>query len=351
MSNTSASSALVPKRWPIILATIDVEASHGARPFEQMILGQTDQNQEWGVFKIAEILEQYGATGTFYVDVYEDVFWGEDKMKALCQQLDARGHDVQLHTHPSWRRDPRDSDDLNDFKQARTRFPPEKDFMAKLSFEEQRDFLLEGKKLLESWLGKPVQSHRSGGYSINGDTVRALTTNGITIDSSMNRSHSNSKLTWSDNKVVCKEGLFEFPVSYYNLFAFPGAPKILQRLMKTDLDSTPLHVLQKLTLDFEKRELRTFHLFMHSFTLLDIAPDFSSFGIHQKRVERLHGYLKFAKDHDFSVCSVSDATRIENWEAELLNGDDYIPQVAAPGFWFNLVKLRLRRAVFMKSRK
>ena len=213
-------------RLPFIFASVDVEAAHGKSPFEQMILGRCDNGQNWGTFQIAQALEDIGSTGTFFVDIYEDVLWGTHRMKTLCQDLTARGHDVQLHTHPSWRIDPRDSSDLNDFKASRSRFPPEKDFMTKLTLDEQIAFIKEGKMMLENWLDRPVLAHRSGGYSINDDTIAALRANNIMIDSSMNGSHTNSKINWSKNRIVERDGMLELPVTYYRLLISKHVPRV-----------------------------------------------------------------------------------------------------------------------------
>ena len=73
-----------PFRLPFVFASVDVEAAHGSEPFQQMILGRTDGGEYWGVFQIAEILEEFGYTATFFVDVHEDVLWGSSAMKKLC---------------------------------------------------------------------------------------------------------------------------------------------------------------------------------------------------------------------------------------------------------------------------
>jgi len=63
----------------VVIPTVDVEAAHGSDPFNQMILGTCLDGSKWGVFKIAEAFYTRGISGTFFVDVYEDVLWGEKK--------------------------------------------------------------------------------------------------------------------------------------------------------------------------------------------------------------------------------------------------------------------------------
>lgn len=338
-------------RLPFIFASIDVEAAHGRNPFDQMILGRTDDGQHWGVFQIAEILEKFGGTGTFFVDVYEDVLWGKTRMKKLCQDLVARGHDVQLHTHPSWRHDPRDSDALNDLKAKQCRFPPEKDLMAKLTLDEQTAMIAEGKALLEEWTDCEVIAHRSGGYSVNEDTITALERNDIYIDSSMNGSHANSKVNWSKNLPVGKGEMVELPVTYYRLLASHAVPRLFQRLMKTDIDSTPLWMLKDLTNQFEARGIGILHLFMHSFTLLDTAPDFSSIRQHKIRCRRLNDYLAFLAKNGWTVGGVKELTSQEGWRKKVLQGQDGVPDYRDLDFLTNLVKLRLKREIKLRTKR
>lgn len=334
-------------RLPFVLASVDVEAAHGTDPFEQMIMGLTEDGSRWGVFQIAEILEAYQATGTFFVDVYQDVFWGEARMKKLCQDLVRRGHDVQLHTHPGWRYDPRDSKNLNDFKKDKSRFPPEKDFMAKLTLDEQIALIRQGKNMLESWIDKPVIAHRSGGYSINADTITALRQNGIYIDSSMNRSHTNSRETWSDNIGIRRGEMLELPVSYYRLVTSHTLGFLPQRLLKTDIDSTPLWLLEDITRQFEAKGIGLLQLFMHSFSLLDMAPDFSRVTKHHIRVQRLHDYLKVLRNGGWTVGGIETLQSIEGWEAMVCGGEDSVPDYRDLSFVANLVKLRLKREAKM----
>ena len=87
-----------------IVPTIDTEGFHGPQPFEQFILGEVSgSREEWGVFRIFDICRRNGVSATFFVDVYESIFWGEDKFRNLARGLLDAGADVQLHTHPEFR--------------------------------------------------------------------------------------------------------------------------------------------------------------------------------------------------------------------------------------------------------
>ena len=164
-----------------ILPTIDVEGVHGSSPFEQMVLGEIGTEETWGVYRLANIFKRWRISATFFVDCFEHVFWGETPIEEVCVNLVELGQDVQLHTHPSWRDDSRDSLELRSLKQRKGFLPQTKDFMAKLSKDEQVQVLQHGVDLLKRWTGKKPIAHRSGGYSINQNTIEALALVGIPI--------------------------------------------------------------------------------------------------------------------------------------------------------------------------
>src|SRR5690606_21478676 len=118
---------------------------------------------------------------------------------------------------------------------------PSKDLMGKLSYEEQLSVLLHGSDLLEAWTGRRPVAHRSGGYSIDQNTVRALVSAGIPLDSSMNCEHSNSKLVWARNRIVEADGIVELPVTVADFVIdvrLGGySSRVRSRRVKTDLNA------------------------------------------------------------------------------------------------------------------
>ncbi len=256
-----------------VVPTIDVEGMHGNKPFDQFVLGKVGTEQMWGVYRIAEIFQRYGFSATFFVDCYEHTFWGETCIEEVCQNLANMNQDVQLHTHPAWRDDVYDYQWLRDLKKKKSYFPQSLDFMSKLSFSQQVECLEHGITLLKKWLGKAPVAHRSGGYSINQETIEALVKTGIELDSSMNAAHQNSQVVWSQNKVVCKEGLIELPVTIFDYkfeLSLLGRKKtFFSKAMKTDLDTCTVSEFEAYIDQAEILGLKVMNLFMHSYSLLD----------------------------------------------------------------------------------
>jgi len=329
----------------VVIPTVDVEAAHGSDPFNQMILGTCLDGSKWGVFKIAEAFYTRGISGTFFVDVYEDVLWGEKKMKSLCQSLIEMKQDVQLHTHPSWRVDPRDDEWLNNFKGKNSRLPQHKDLMAKLTFDEQYDLVIEGISLLEKWIGKKPIAHRSGGYSINQDTILALTNANIKIDSSMNVAHKNSEVNWTINKVKERDNLFEFPVTVYDLTLQLLGKKIWTKKMKTDIDSAPLEHLIEYVAAARSNQVTTMNLFMHSYSLLEYDTKFREFKASEQTYNKLNNFLDFLQDNNVPVLSISEIYSDKHLLKKLLKGKDYSPPVQDNKLIYQLAKAKLFRTL------
>ena len=280
-----------------IVPTIDVEGVHGTSPFEQMILGQVDDG-EHGVFEIDAILRAHQVKGTFFVDVFEKSFWGEDAFRDLCRTLSLNGQDVQLHTHPGWRDDPCDFPWLRVLKSDRSYLSSRKDMMAKLSLEEQVDVLREGATMLESWTGSRPTIHRSGGYSINDDTFKALALAGFRMDSSVHFRHANSKSKPTDGQAIMKSGIFELPVtvmSYRSSIPFLSGR---QKYLKTDLDTSWLSELIHYVEVGLKRNVRFMNLFMHSYSLINFDPTYRDLRYAPEKAELLNRFLHYCREHE-----------------------------------------------------
>jgi hypothetical protein len=277
-----------------VLPTIDTEGVHGRRPFEQFARGEIDCAEDWGALKLARIFNEYGVTGTFFVDVYEHSLFTEAPVAELCVDLCELGQDVQLHTHPSWRDDPRDSPELRQLKRTSFYMPQHLDFMAKLAVEQQTEVLEAGSALLHKWIGQRPIVHRSGGYSIDANTIVALANTGIPVDSSMNSSHSNSRITWSRNKIVERGGVIELPVTVARVAAgVPGLP-LYGRALKTDVNVLSARHMQMFCEDARTNGLRFMNYFMHSYSLLDYSGDFESIRPHFAVEKELRKFLEWA---------------------------------------------------------
>ena len=331
-----------------IYPTIDTEGVHGSRPFEQFILGEVGEKEDWGALRLARIFKEFDVSATFFVDCYEYTYWGEDKMSKLCQGLEKLSQDVQLHTHPSWRDDPRDFDWIRKMKREQSYMPQRYDFMSKLSLDQQIDVIAQGKELLNKWIGKYPIAHRSGGYSINDDTITALRKNNIPIDSSMNISHANSKITWSRNAVINRDGnILEIPVTVfsrsYEIFGIP----IFQKLMKTDIDECSVHDLLEYVDCAEREGVKFLNLFFHSYSLLNFNRDFTRISADPLEVKKLRKLLTELRKRDYvRFVDSKDILTMYKENQDCFSGTDIIPVIPNNSEVVRLGKAKIKRRLF-----
>ncbi len=330
----------------IVLPTIDVEGVHGDKPFEQMVIGDLNDAQNWGVFRQAEIFNRFGISATFFVDVYEYTMWGEKPWREVCQQLVDRGQDVQLHSHPGWRIDPRDAPWLQRHRHRYSYLGSEFDFMAKLPFEQQKKVLEHGVELLEKWIGKRPIAHRSGGYSINQDTIAALAAVGIPIDSSMNCSHPNSILTWSKNAIIKRSGIVELPVTVGEYVASAGFGTIkfpfYRRLMKTGLDIFSCDEFLFYCQEALNHGVKLLNLFMHSYSLIDLTRGWGRLKPDTHDAYKLEKILELlSKRQDVQFMSCTSFYKEYQKDPSIFQGSDLVPEI--PLKWKKMLKYGTRR--------
>lgn len=313
-----------------IIPTIDTEGVHGQRPFHQMVLGEVEGADEgWGVYRLADIFARHQVPATFFVDVYELSLWGEAPLRDVCVRLGQRGFDVQLHTHPGWRDDPHDFDWLRAHKREQSFLSQDKDFMVKLSMAEQADLLGRGMDLIESWTGKRPVAHRSGGYSINEDTLTALRQVGLPLDSSMHWRHPHSAVTWSRNAVVERDGLIEIPVTLIDyVFSLPGAGTLYRKSMKTDVDTCSLNELLAYVDQARRSGIKVMNLFMHSYSLLEFDADYRSFRPQPGDEAKLDAFFAAVADmDDVRVMDCAGVLECYRIAPEEFHGPDVVPEI------------------------
>ena len=146
------------------LITVDTECS--SHPGALGVTGQIGR-EEVGVRKLAEVFRAHGLRATFFVDVYEAQEPRARLLREACRDLQAAGHDLELHTHPT-------------SGGARTNGQ-----MARHGFDEQVAILRQGQALFREWFGQEPVAHRAGDWAANADTLRALRAVGIPVDSSL----------------------------------------------------------------------------------------------------------------------------------------------------------------------
>lgn len=312
-----------------IVPTVDTEGFHGSAAFERFILGQIDGSDEaWGVFRIQDICRRNGASATFFTDVTESIYWGEDKFRDLTRRLIDAGGDIQLHTHPEFR-GPKDGASRQPAAErilgpsaGRIRGP-----MTGLTFDQQRAFLEVGMDMIRRWTGTSPIAHRAGGYAINADTVRALAAVGIPLDSSMNTGHANSKVTWSANAVVERDGLIELPVTNQDYTLKIAGAEFYRRAFKTDINACSVAELVAYVDDAVAGGATLMNLFMHSYSLLRFDRRYRRFSPDRGAARRLDTFLALMrKRNGVRVMTCAQVLDRYRKSPEEFAGPDLVPE-------------------------
>ena len=104
-----------------------------------------------GIEMQAKIFKSYGVQATFFLDVYEYSFYGEDRTEKVVEALLKYDQDIQLHTHPGWFEDSRDFEHVTKMRREQSCFDYKRPWMWCYTFDEQVEILEHGIDCLNRW--------------------------------------------------------------------------------------------------------------------------------------------------------------------------------------------------------
>lgn len=199
-----------------VFITVDTEHSIGGAFLEPTLkpVGNDKRiygrfaGREYGIPLIMDIADRYDIPLTFFVEVLNKYYFGEQETREVCRYILDRGHDVQLHLHPNF---------LN-FKEQDPRARRYGDNMSSYSLDQQAALIAEGRELLTRYCGHAPVAFRAGNYGADRNTLKALAANGFRFDSSFNAAYpAQSRRISSEilNDAAMIEGLWELPVTNF----------------------------------------------------------------------------------------------------------------------------------------
>lgn len=201
--------------------TVDTETSMGGAwrdssveplPLDRTVFGKHDSGQ-YGIPLIMDILDVHGFKATFFTEVFCAHVLGRGPVAEVLQYIRERGHDTQLHLHPTYRY-------YSDFRRGLPRC--ETDLMCQLPPEEQGRLIREGVTLFRELSGHAPRAYRAGCYGASEITLGALRENGVVIDCSYNLAYQGVTCGFAMqalNAPAVIDGVYEFPVT---VFRVPG---------------------------------------------------------------------------------------------------------------------------------
>ncbi|MCS6860423.1 MAG: polysaccharide deacetylase family protein [Abditibacteriales bacterium] len=290
-----------------IIITIDTEVTNRQgciTPIEKTIYGEIG-GQSYGITRIMDLCEAFNVKATFFVDVFASHYFGEDAIRQVCQEIQRRGHDVQLHTHPHW---------LDN-----------KPNLCDYDLQRQMELIAHGKALLTRWLGKPPVAHRAGAFAANADTLTALKRNGILLDCSQFVAYPRcklGKLSLPVNAVSEVDGVVELPVTSFVELQIGRRRK--WRLL--DVDADTVAEIKHVLCQAQRRGLPVVTLLLHSFSFVNWNKEGTRFWADHSDLAKFEAVLRFvrAQPH-MEVITVAEFARLYRAEPERFHSEDVVP--------------------------
>ena len=287
-----------------VLITIDTEFSLGGYfknpankpvPADKIIFCKLN-GKEYGINLIMDILDCYGLTGVFFLEVESRFYFGEKEILRIFEVITNRGHEVQLHIHPTYR------SFIHNQKQP--------DDMRCYSFNQQESFIAEALDFLDKNKMPKISAYRSGGFYSNTDTLKAVQNNNLSFCSNYNLSFPNCdyiKEYPSKNDAFLINRLLELPVTCFK------EPPLRKEWNSFQLSAaSTLEIINALNF-YHKKNVRFITYITHSFEFIK-AFDYQynvikplSFLI--KRFESICHFLA-DNSHKFEVTTFSSLTNI-----------------------------------------
>ena len=242
-----------------IIITVDVEDFFVPRPRTDMLFARLG-GKYYGITRLMDIMDRHNSKGTFFVDVYNRETLSEGLIREACQEIDRRRHEVALHTHPEVPRTGRYDD---------------KAALSSRGLDEQVKIIRKGKDLIEKWVSRSPLAHRAGAYAANYETLRALKTNSIPVDSSMFYKQWMCGLNHpllTINQPTVWENVLELPISVtlnkYGLKILGVQVGLIGLYKKVDLYWCSLRELKKQIRDLKEHHINPIIIFLHSYSLV-----------------------------------------------------------------------------------
>jgi hypothetical protein len=205
-----------------VYLTVDVEcaeeriigaALQPARGYDLRVWGRlANQQRQLGLPLIADELAEAGLEATFFVEPFGSAYFGEAGLVEVCGFLRERGHDVQLHAHPTQRC-------IDWHSRNEPRLP---DDMAAYPTGMQVALLREGMAILQR-CGVPrttLLGFRAGNFGANNDTWRAMAAVGLRLSCNFNLDYLDKtcRILWATPANALFDthlGVHELPVTNF----------------------------------------------------------------------------------------------------------------------------------------
>lgn len=145
--------------------------------FRRYVYGPTARGN-FGLPYTLDVLGKHGLRGVFFVEPLFSTRFGAAPLQEIVGLIVEHAQEVQLHLHTEWV-DESHTPLLPDVQHKRQ-------YLRDFSLSEQQTLIGTGRTLLQDAGSATINGFRAGNFGFNRDTLRALSTLGIAVDSSYN---------------------------------------------------------------------------------------------------------------------------------------------------------------------
>ncbi|OEU62170.1 MAG: hypothetical protein BBJ57_05410 [Desulfobacterales bacterium PC51MH44] len=270
-----------------VFITVDTEHSIGGafqnpnhKPVgnEKRVFGKIGDTA-YGIPLIMDIADLCKLPITFFVEVLNKYYFGENESREVCRYISDQGHDVQLHLHPNYLNFTLPHPQQMDFSDLIGNYSPSK----------QIQLLKESKALLMQNTMSGTVAFRAGCFGANMATLESLSETGFLIDSSYNTAYLGTPCLLPCKKIndlFWLNGLWEFPVT--NFVEFTGLRA--KRYMPLDINGVSFEEMRWVLRHAKAHGPKNVTIILHSFSFI------KAYDVQYKKVRpRRHVIKRFEK--------------------------------------------------------
>jgi len=167
-----------------IYITIDTEFSIAGHfddpekyaPLAEPVVSCKVNGEDNGLGYILKIFEKYSVKGTFFVECANYYYFGDSPMKKIVEQINASGHDIQLHIHPVW---------LSFNKNPGVVTFPRNDDCTGRSYDELKAGVTACIEIFQKWVGRRPMAVRTGSLRVDENVYKVLYDLGVPMASNI----------------------------------------------------------------------------------------------------------------------------------------------------------------------
>lgn len=252
-----------------LVITVDVEALPGRAPSDhvrRLIYGDFGAAHREGIEEMMDAADRVGVKITFFLDVLEESLY-PGEISEVAKRIVARGHDVQLHTHP-------DKPPPSFWSELGITAKPSASF----SRADASALFAYTQRLFDRWgIPRPV-AFRAGGYEYSRGFIEAMPGAKLPLSFNYNpRGGSQRNNLGRQAMFTWPNGTIEIPISY--------TPHFVREVRFDDslLDEVPLMHEEIERFGRAQAADNVLVLMMHSWSFLELVEDHRVYAGDQKR--------------------------------------------------------------------